>query len=178
MNYWYLLIGAFLGFFFLIELPVILAAFSMAPWVPSRKSDLDRIHRLADLKNGEKFYDLGCGDGRVCLFVGERNPDADVVGLELAYPLFFWAKIKQRFSGLLNVRIVLRNVFKHDFSDADVVYFFGIPPTLNNQLKKKFEKELRKGARVIVYDIPMVGWDLWKKDQPAGVKVPIFVYKR
>lgn len=178
MNYWYILLIIFLAIFFLIELPLILAAFSMAPWVPSRKSDLERINRLAALKEGETFYDLGCGDGRVCTHIAKNNRSVKVVGLELAYPLFLWAKLNQFRSGAANMEIRMKNVFKYDLSDADVVYYFGIPPTLNNQLKKKFERELRKGARVITYDIPMVGWEIWEKDHPADAKIPIFVYRR
>ncbi|MEM4618327.1 MAG: methyltransferase domain-containing protein, partial [Ignisphaera sp.] len=37
------------------------------PWVPTREELLDIIMRLANVKNDDVFYDLGCGDGRVVI---------------------------------------------------------------------------------------------------------------
>jgi len=177
MDYVGLLLLLFVIFFVFIELPILVVAFSMAPWVPTRKADLERVNELADLQSGEVFYDLGCGDGRICHYIAEKNPDAKVVGFELAYPLFLWAKFKQLLKPKTNLTIKLKNVFKLNLHEADVVYLFGLRKTLNERLKEKFAKELKKGARIMVYDDEMEGWDTLKVNKPTEVDVPIYVYE-
>lgn len=177
MDYLSFLLVAFAVFFVFIELPILLAAFSMAPWLPTRKSDLERVNDLVALKDGEVFYDLGCGDGRVCHYVAGKNPNARVVGFELAYPLYFWTKLKSLLWPRSNLKVKLRNVFKQDLSGADAVYLFGLRKTLNNRLKDKFKNELKKGARILVYDDEIEGWDLKLKSQPVMSDVPIYVYE-
>ncbi len=172
------LLWFFAGFFVFVELPILLAAFSMAPWLPTRKSDLPRVNELLKLKKGEVFYDLGCGDGRICHYVAERNPEADVCGFELAYPLFLWARLMQLFRPKKNLRIKLKNVFKQDLSGADVIYFFGLRKTLNKRLKKKFERELKKGTRVFVYDDEIEGWEKLGVNRPTHDDVPIYIYAK
>lgn len=178
MDYFVVLIVLFAAFFIFIELPILLAAFSMAPWVPTRKTDLERVNDLLDLKPGEIFYDLGCGDGRICHYVAARNPDVKVYGFELAYPLYAWARLKQVFRPKKNLTIKLKNVFNLDLSKADCVYLFGLRKTLNDRLKDKFEKELKKGARIYVYDDEIEGWDLKEINRPVMIDVPIYVYEK
>lgn len=176
MDYFVVLIVFFAAFFLLIELPILLAAFSMAPWVPTRKSDLERVNELLDLKSGEVFYDLGCGDGRICHYIAAKNPDVKVYGFELAYPLYIWSKIKQILRPKKNLTIKLKNVFNLDLYEADVLYLFGLRKTLNDRLKDKFENELKEGARVYVYDDEIEGWQ-WKEiNRPVMIDVPIYVY--
>ena len=38
-----------------------------APFVPTPSKVLQRMIELADIKPGEKVYDLGCGDGRLVI---------------------------------------------------------------------------------------------------------------
>ncbi len=178
MDFFIVLIVFFAAFFLFIELPVLLTAFSMAPWVPTRKSDLERVNELLNLKPGEVFYDLGCGDGRICHYVATNNPEAKVYGFELAYPLYFWSKIKQVVRPKKNLTIKLKNVFNLDLSKADCVYLFGLRKTLNERLKMKFEKELKKGARVFVYDDEIEGWELKETNRPVIMDVPIYVYEK
>ncbi len=178
MDNFVVLIVLFAAFFLLIELPILLAAFSMAPWVPTRKTDLKRVNELLDLKPGEVFYDLGCGDGRICHYVASKNPDVKVYGFELAYPLYIWSKIKQIFHPKKNLTIKLKNVFNLDLSGADAVYLFGLRKTLNDRLKDKFEKELKKGARIFVYDDEIEGWELKETNRPVIMDVPIYVYEK
>lgn len=175
-DYVYWLLWFFAGFFILVELPVLLAAFSMAPWLPTRKSDLQRVNDLLDLKDGEVFYDLGCGDGRICHFVAKNNPGVVVYGFELAYPLFFWAWFKLLIRPKKNLQIKLKNVFNLDLSPADVIYVFGLRKTLNKRLKVKFENELKKGSRIFVYDDEIEGWKKLNVNRPSKNDVPIYSY--
>ena len=78
---------------------------TIAPWLPARKLDLDRINTLAKLKEGDVFYELGCGDGRVCQYIAQKNPNCLVVGVEIFLPVFLLAKFWQIFSFQKNLKI-------------------------------------------------------------------------
>src|SRR3989338_2471936 len=69
------------------------AALSAAPWVPTWKRDIERLRRLLNLKEGERAYELGCGDGRVCVALAKDG--VQVVGAELSFVTFLVAKFRQ-----------------------------------------------------------------------------------
>src|SRR5579871_5514686 len=55
---------------------------SLAPYVTSPQTVVDRMLELAQVKPGEVVYDLGCGDGRV-LITAVQHFHAKAVGVEL-----------------------------------------------------------------------------------------------
>jgi tRNA G46 methylase TrmB len=85
--------------------------FSLAPWVPAKKEDLLRIHTMADLSPGQTFYELGCGDARVCHFLAKKNPEATVVGFEITWIMYFIAKMRLFFSPVPNLSVYKRDIF-------------------------------------------------------------------
>lgn len=154
-----------------------IAGMSFAPWVPSRHKDMGRIFKLAALRAGEVFYDLGCGNGRI-IFYAARNSPAQAIGLELSLPLFLICKIRRLLNGRKNTHFKLKNLFKEDLSRADVVYFFGMPKAIKSKLKDKLERELKKGARVISYAFAVPGWTPAIIDKPSKNDVAIYYYLR
>jgi methylase of polypeptide subunit release factors len=54
-----------------------------APFVPTPSRVLIRMVELADIKAGEKVYDLGCGDGRVVIEANKKY-QARAVGIEIS----------------------------------------------------------------------------------------------
>jgi SAM-dependent methyltransferase len=60
------------------------AAWRGAPWVPTWKRDLERIKKLAQLKEGDRFVELGCGTGRVCRYLAKHS-SAKTFGVELSF---------------------------------------------------------------------------------------------
>lgn len=139
-----------------------------APWVPTWKKDLERVRRLANLKEGECFIELGCGNGRVCRYIAQHTP-AQSFGIELS--LFQWmiAKVLAR-----KATIFFGDVFHSDFSSYDVVYMFLMPETYK-KLRDKLSRELRSGARVISYVWPVPGWEISYRDHVDGFP-DLFVY--
>ncbi len=154
---------------------VAIAGASFAPWVPARKADISRIFQLANLKAGEIFYDLGCGNGRVVIYAA-KNYKAKAIGLEIAFPFYLICKWQQIF----NPRSIFKykNLFKEDLSKADVIYFFGTPKRIEAKLKLKLAKEIKPGARIISYVFPIEGWTPAIIDRPAATVVPIYLYIR
>src|SRR5437016_4586487 len=108
---------------FLLALSMMIAAFSLAPWVPSPKKYVERGLELAKIKPGERFYDLGCGDGRTVVHAA-KHFGASATGIELAFPLFVAAKVRVFLSRVKTANILFGDLFKRDLSDADVIYVY------------------------------------------------------
>ncbi len=158
-----------------------------APWVPTWKKDLKRIERLVDLQPGEKFVELGCGNGRVCRHLAMTTHAGKIVGVELSLLQWGIAKLQvaicrsqEKFKNFAiakkDLRIVFGNVFKHPLSEYDVVYLFLMPETYE-KIKPKLELELKPGARVITYVWPIPGWEEDVLDMAEG-QPNLFLYKR
>lgn len=151
------------------------AGWKFAPWVPSYRKDLYRALKLADLKAGETFVDLGCGDGRVVIEAAEKF-GADATGYEIALPMIIVCMLRRRRRE--RVRFVYKSLFTADLSKADVVYLFGTPPTLRGKLTAKLERELKPGARVVSYAFSIDGWTPAATDRPDPKSLPIRLYSR
>ena len=146
------------------------AGIRAAPWFPTRSRDVGRFLKLAQIKPGDKFYDLGCGDGK--LVFAAASAGAEAVGFEIALLPYLIALIRS-FS-VPNSKIKYRDFWKTNLSDADIVYIF-LTPKVNPKAKLKFEHELKKGARVIAYTWPIAGWVPAKTDLVAG-QSPMYLY--
>jgi SAM-dependent methyltransferase len=117
-----------------------------APWVPTRKVDYERIDKLANLKDGEKLYDLGCGLGGVLFYLSERHKNSKFIGIEIAPFPYLFAKLRSLF--YQNVRIKFGDLKRQNLSSAKVVYMFLTPDT-HNKLKIKLIRELKPEAKII-----------------------------
>ena len=151
------------------------AAVRGAPWVPTRRRDLDRLIKLLDVKPGQKIYELGCGDGRVSILIGKKT-GATVVGVELSLAQFIVACIRRVLSHLPNVYFSFGDVFSVNLADADAVYLFLMPKTYA-KIRAKLERELRPGTKVITYVWPMDGWTPREISSQAGSE-NIYLYVR
>ena len=150
-------------------------ALSIAPWLPTKKKDLTRILDLAELKPGDIFYELGCGDGGVASYVA-KNSEAKVIGLEIALPLYFMAKLRQIFLGRDNLKIKLKSIFSENLSQAKVIYVFGTPDSLIKKLKDKFKRELKPGTKIMSYSFFIKGWEPIKVSKPKDKDLAIYIY--
>lgn len=165
-----------LAVIFLVSLLTIgIGAVLLAPWLPTRSRDLKRACELADFKDGEVFYDLGCGDGRL-LFFAEKSHRVKCIGFEIALPFYLYAKIKQLFTRSKTV-IKFGDFFNSNLEDAGVVYVFGTRGTLAKRVKEKFEKELKPGTRVLSYSFPIENWNPVVVSRPTEKDLPIYLYK-
>ena len=161
---------------FVLLISLAVASWSSAPFVPTRKTDLSRILKLAQLKKGQTFYDLGCGNGRVVHYLAEKT-EAMAIGVEMAIPIYVWAKIRQILSGLENFKIVYNSFFNINLKNADVVYIFGYPKSLKRRVAEKIKTDLKKDAKIISYAFKIEGLHELIKDQPTKNDMPIYVYK-
>jgi hypothetical protein len=152
-----------IGLTFLISLAY--ATLSGAPWVPTWKRDIARTKNLLNLQEGEVFYELGCGDGRICLTLADQTK-ADIRGIELSL-LQYCAACVRKTVRRSSAKFIFGNVFKKDVSDADAVYLF-LMPEAYKKIAPKLERELRPGTRVVSYVWPIPGWQSVKVDSLDG----------
>jgi SAM-dependent methyltransferase len=159
--------------FFIFVAFTVYAASRSAPWVPTRRKDIERFLNFVEMKPGEKFYELGCGDARLSI-AAVKKYGVQAIGVELSVPQVIAALIRN-WLAKTHVKIKWANLFEVDFFEADIVYLF-LMPEIYAKIKPKLERELKPGARVVSYVWPIVGWKPQKIDQIDG-KLKLYLYE-
>jgi SAM-dependent methyltransferase len=142
------------------------------PWIPAKRDRIYRALALADLKPNETLYDLGAGDGRV-LTIAASEYGAIAIGIEISPVHCLIAIIRTLLKGVRsNITIRWQNLYRSDFSDADVV-FVSLTQGHAVRIKSLLKEQLEPGARVVTLSSDLDGWE------PTGMdsKGLIFLYK-
>lgn len=128
------------------------------PYVPTDRSMIDEIIKLLSPKPGDVIYDLGCGDGRICLEILSRFSSVRCTCIEIRKDL---AKIAMENAKMLGVsdrlKIINEDFFKVNLSDASAIYIY-LLTDVNRLLKPKFSRELKRGTRIVSLDFEIPGW--------------------
>ena len=89
------------------------------PIIRPRKPSSSACSTSAQLKAGEKMYDLGSGDGRIVIMAAQKY-HADATGIELDDDLFVSSEAKIRQLGLQKTaRIIHDDILKQNYSSAN-----------------------------------------------------------
>jgi 16S rRNA A1518/A1519 N6-dimethyltransferase RsmA/KsgA/DIM1 with predicted DNA glycosylase/AP lyase activity len=178
------------SFFYLLTVFFILAIFGTmaiagfrgAPWVPTKKKDLDRLINLADIHEGDTIFELGSGDGRIIFEIAKRYK-VSAIGVEISLLPYVYSKVKlwlmntifvHRLKG--KVRIVYRDMFEQNLESADVVICFLLPRSIS-ELENKFNKELKNGAKMISYVFPLESRSATETNKPEKSSIAIYMYR-
>lgn len=145
---------------------------SDAPYVPTKMGSIRKILKLAGVKKGKKFYELGSGDGRVVIAAAKLR--AQSIGVEQSWIRVLysrWNAHGQNATKGESCQFYHGDIFKRTYADADIVYIFLLSKGVQ-KLEEKLRKELKKGAVVITqtYHFPN-----WKPFQKIG---DFWLYKR
>jgi len=143
-----------------------------APYVATPKKAIREIFALAQIKPGQKLYDLGAGDGKA-LIIAQKEFGAKAIGFELSPIVYTIARLNLLFHGA-KVRLYCKNFYKQNLSDADIVFCFLSIPAMA-RLKPKFEEELRPGTKIISYSFSIHGWE--PKKVIEGYPGKVFLYE-
>ena len=150
------------------------AAYTGAPWLPTRAGDVKRFLDIADIRPGQKLYDLGCGDGRLICAAAKHG--AKAVGYEISVLPYLLSKMRILTSGVAgNCSVKYKSFWNVNLGDADAVYVF-LTPKVNPRIREKLEKELRKKTKVIAYAFPIEGWQPVKIDK-AENRPNLYLYE-
>jgi len=139
-----LIIGVILGLF-------IRASFSFAPWVPSKLDLLDRALSKWRHDEDKHFVDLGSGDGRA-VFLAAKKYQLIATGYEISPLPYAISKIRQLAHIKRHINLRFKNLYSADLSRYDIIYVYGLPLKLNQQLLPKLRKEVRPGTLILSYN--------------------------
>ena len=142
------------------------SSITTAPFVPSNKKIIEEALKLAELKEGEVLYDLGCGDGKV-LIIGAKKFKAQTIGYELSFLRYLITKANILMNGCKNkAKVYFQDLYQADLSQADAIYIW-LTPKAYPKLKEKFNKELKIGTRVVAFSSPL---NFWQPDKTLNVQ--------
>mmetsp|Transcript_4603 Transcript_4603/g.6645 ORF Transcript_4603/g.6645 Transcript_4603/m.6645 type:complete len:239 (+) Transcript_4603:132-848(+) len=176
-----------LNFAFLISLPPVLMRRG-APYLPTFQDKMNKMfHPLrshlppqgrAQSKESKKklvFVDLGSGDGRVVFRAARENLFHKSIGYEINPFLHLFAQTRRLIQAPLYLsatNFVMKDLWKVDLSNADVVAVYGLHPMMTD-LGVKLQRELRPGSIVLsnVFIIP--GWTPSSKLSQDGMHIYI-----
>ncbi|MBI2329857.1 hypothetical protein HYU94_00500 [Candidatus Daviesbacteria bacterium] len=129
---------------------------SDAPYVPTKMDKIREILKLARIRKGKKFYELGSGDGRVVFEAA--NLGADSIGIEQSWIRVLHSRSKR----VKNAKFLHGNIFSKTYSDADIIYIYLLPKGVS-RLEEKLKKELKKGSVIITQTYHFPNWKPFKK---------------
>jgi protein-L-isoaspartate O-methyltransferase len=151
----------------------------LAPYLPTPLTIVADMLDFADLRPGEKMFDLGSGDGRIVIMAAQRYR-ADATGVELDEDLAIQSEAKIRALGLdKTARIIQGDMMKQDYSSANVITVYLLPQS-NLKVRPMLDAQLKKGTRIVAHDFEIGGWKPVKTvtiaDDGEGRSHTLFLY--
>jgi len=110
---------------------------------------------LADVDSEDLLYDLGCGDGRICILAA-REYGCRAKGYELDRELIEQARAHARTAGVDHlVEIIDRDIYQVDLSEADVLALY-LTEKMLEKLIPQFQ-QMRPGSRIVSHNYKIAG---------------------
>jgi precorrin-6B methylase 2 len=151
---------------------------SLAPPCQAELDVIEVILELAQLNEQSVLYDLGCGDGRICIEASKRY-GCRSYGVEIELKLYeeFQKNILLNHLTLLT-NAVLGDLREIDLSNATVLVIYLLPEAIE-EIKKKLEEVVRQGAILICNTWGPKGWKYIEKKICGDLNnVDLYVYTR
>jgi hypothetical protein len=132
-------------------------------FVGSAQENVDRMIRLADLRDDDVVIDLGSGDGRIVLTAAKANHRLKGWGVDIDEKLVVQSNAEAKKNGVADrVQFYQRDVFDADLRGATVITMW-MWPEMQRMLRTKILAEAKPGTRVLT---PIWGMgDTWKPDR-------------
>lgn len=126
------------------------------PFVPADTKGINTMCESLQLRGDEKVIDIGSGWGTIVFHLIGKYPRLSVTGIELNLVLHLIAVLRKLlFHARKSIRLIHGDAARQDYRDYDVIFLFMLSPFVNKVLVPKFEKELKKGTKVVSYVFPM-----------------------
>ncbi len=132
--------------------------FRGAPYVPTRRAQIEQALALAKAKPGAHLVDLGSGDGAVLKVALEQG--LSVTGYELNPVLVLVSRFRLR--NAKHCSIVWGDYWKAKLKKGDIVYMFGVERDM-----QKLQNFLQgSGVSLVVYGNTIPGAKAVASDEP------------
>lgn len=142
-----------------------------APYIPSPRTTVDEMLRLAEVGPRDVVYDLGAGDGRVVIAAAAKF-GARGVGVEIDPRLVEQARRNAQRAGVAErVKFLGQDLFATDLREATVVALY-LSPNLNEQLRPKL-LALAPGTRVVSHSS---GMGEWRPDRKTAIRKDVLLW--
>jgi cyclopropane fatty-acyl-phospholipid synthase-like methyltransferase len=119
-------------------------------WVPTEDAVVTAMLKMASVTKDDVVYDLGCGDGRIVI-AAARQFGARGVGVDIDPQRIAEAQAAADKAGVRDkVQFLVGDIFDPNLkiADATVVALY-LLQSMNEKLRPRLQRELRKGARVV-----------------------------
>jgi hypothetical protein len=118
-------------------------------------------------------FDLGAGDGIIAIAAAQKFK-ANAVGIEFNPSMADFARRKVAEAGMQDkVRIITGDIFKEDFSSANVVTLY-LLPELNLRLRPTI-LQMKPGTRVVAHAFNMGDWQADETASAAGATAYMWI---
>ena len=152
------------------------------PFVAASNAVLKDIAKALAIKDDSVVYDLGCGDGRILIYLSQLNSKAKYIGVENSIFPILLAKFGSYFSKKKTgnrVEVINKDFFKQDLSNATHVFTY-LYPGIMDELLPKFEKEFKPGTKLVSLSfkfankLPVEEIDLNRSKYKLGRKIYVY----
>ncbi len=129
-------------------------------YVPTPWDVVDEMCKLAKVKKGDVVFDLGCGDGRICIQAVKKYGAKRGIGVDIDPE-----RIKDSRDNARRYKVTKEVQFRHgdvfkkipDLADATVVMLY-MGQDINLHLRPILKKRLKPGTRVVSHRFTMGDW--------------------
>jgi len=137
-------------------------------WVPTPQETVELMLNMAKLTKEDLHMDLGSGDGRTVITAAKRG--ARSMGIEYNPDMVLLSNENAKAAGVTDrVQFVQADLFKSDFSKANVLTLF-LLPDINLRIRPQI-LDMRPGTRVVSNTFMMgSGEDEWVPDETRRVE--------
>lgn len=126
-------------------------------FVPTPNEVVDKMLDMAGVTARDVVYDLGCGDGRICITAAQKY-GARAVGIDIDPQRIKEAVANAKAAKVTDkVRFMEGDLFEANIGEATVVTLY-LLTRLNEKLRPKLLKDLKPGTRVVSHAFDMGDW--------------------
>ena len=153
---------------------------SLAPYVPTPEDVVERMLALAEVRNTDVVYDLGCGDGRSPIAAAAKY-GAHGVGIDIVPARIEVSRANAKGAGVEHlVEFQVGDALTADVSPATVVTLYLLSSS-NARLRPILTRQLKPGSRIVSHAFSMgAAWPADKVDRftsARGDEVTLYLWK-
>jgi SAM-dependent methyltransferase len=126
-----------------------------APYITTPMDVVERMFEIAEVKETDLLYDLGCGDGRMAIVAAEKF-GCRSIGFDIEPERIRESRENAKTRGVEDrATFEQKDIFTLDLSEVDVVAMYLLPRYMP-RLIPQFA-QMRPGSRIVAHDIPIEG---------------------